>query len=206
LIVTVDGPAAAGKGELSRRLAQHFDYARLDTGQIYRAVGWRVLTAGGDPLAAAQALQAEDLDRAELRSEEVGNAASKVAAIPEVRTALLAFQRNFADFPPGGKKGAVLDGRDCGTVICPNAPVKFFITARAEVRARRRTKELQERGVAAIYAAVLRDIVERDARDSQRSVAPLEPAKDALVLDTSDMDADAVFTAALDHISRINTL
>ena len=206
MIITVDGPAAAGKGELSRRLAKHFDYARLDTGQIYRAVGWRVLDGGLDPIEAANTLNPADLDRPELRTEATGNAASKVAAIPEVRASLLAFQRDFASRPPGGKKGAVLDGRDCGTVICPNAPVKFFITARADVRAARRTKELQERGLAAIYAAVLRDIVERDARDSQRSVAPLEPAKDALVLDTSDMDADAVFTAALDHISRINIL
>lgn len=202
MIITVDGPAAAGKGELSRRLAKHFDYARLDTGQIYRAVGRRVLNEGIDPVAAARVLAPADLDAPELRSEEVGAAASKVAAIPDVRQALLAFQRDFANHPPGGKGGAVLDGRDCGTVVCPEAPIKFFITASPEVRARRRLKELQARGTEAIGSAVLRDMVERDARDSQRSVAPLEPAKDALVLDTSNMDADAVFAASLDFISR----
>jgi cytidylate kinase len=202
MIITVDGPAAAGKGELSRRLARHFDYARLDTGQIYRAVGRRVLLDGADPLAAAKALQAAELDDPVLRTEEVAQAASKVAAIPAVRQALLAFQRDFAARPPGGKRGAVLDGRDCGTVVCPEAPIKFFVTARLDVRAERRLKELQANGVAAIGSAVLRDMQERDVRDSTRTVAPLEPAKDALVLDTSDMDADAVFTAALDYISR----
>jgi len=202
LIITVDGPAAAGKGELSRRLARHFDYARLDTGQIYRAVGRRVLRDGADPLAAAQALQAAELDDPALRLEEVARAASRVAAIAAVREALLAFQRDFAARPPGGKQGAILDGRDCGTVVCPDAQIKFFITARLDVRARRRLKELQDKGLAAIGSAVLRDMQERDARDSTRTVAPLEPARDALVLDTSDMDADAVFTAALDYISR----
>jgi CMP/dCMP kinase len=202
LIITVDGPAAAGKGELSRRLARHFDYARLDTGQIYRAVGRRALEDRLDPVAAAKALDPADLDDPELRSEEVGREASKVAAIPDVRAALLEFQREFARRPPGGKRGAVLDGRDCGTVVCPDAPVKFFITASLEVRAERRLKELQDKGVETIPSAVLQDMQERDARDSSRSVAPLTPAKDALVLDTSDMDADAVFAAALDYISR----
>ena len=202
MIITVDGPAAAGKGELSRRLATHLDYARLDTGQIYRAVGCRVLRDGLDPVAAAQSLDPAELDDPALRSEAVAAEASRVAAIPAVRAALLQFQRDFADHPPGGKAGAVLDGRDCGTVVCPGAPVKFFITARLDVRAQRRLKELQTKGLEAIGSAVLRDMQERDARDSSRSVAPLEPAKDALVLDTSDMDADAVFAAALDYISR----
>jgi len=202
LIITVDGPAAAGKGELSRRLASHFNYARLDTGQIYRAVGRRVLRDGVDPVAAAKSLDPADLDDPELRSEAVGREASKVAAIPEVRAALLDFQRDFARRPPGGKGGAVLDGRDCGTVVCPDAPVKLFITASVEVRVARRLKELQDKGVETIRSAVLQDMQERDARDSSRSVAPLTPAKDALVLDTSDMDADAVFAAALDYISR----
>jgi len=202
VIITVDGPAAAGKGELSRRLAKHFDYARLDTGQIYRAVGRRVLKDNLDPVSAAKALSVADLDDPELRSEEAGREASKVAAIPEVRAALLAFQRDFANRPPGGKRGAILDGRDCGTVICPDAPVKFFITASLDVRAARRLKELQDKGIETIGSAVLQDMQERDARDSSRSVAPLTPAKDALVLDTSNMDADAVFAAALDHISR----
>ncbi len=208
LIVAVDGPAAAGKGELTRRLARHFNLARLDTGLLYRAVGWAVLQANGDPadegvaLAKAKALTAADLENPDLRSEAAGSAASKVAAIPAVRTQLIDFQRDFAKNPPGGAAGAVLDGRDIGTVICPDANAKLFITATAEIRAERRLKELQAKGVEAIGSAVLRDMMERDARDAQRSVAPLEPAKDAFVLDTSDLDADAVFAAAVDFISR----
>jgi cytidylate kinase len=208
LVVAVDGPAAAGKGELTRRLARHFNLARLDTGLLYRAVGWAVLQAKGDPadegaaLDRAKALLAADLENPDLRSEAAGGAASKVAAIPAVRTQLVDFQRNFAKNPPGGASGAVLDGRDIGTVICPDADAKLFLTARAEIRAERRLKELQAKGVEAIGSAVLRDMMERDARDAQRSVAPLEPAKDAFVLDTSDMDADAVFAAAVDFISR----
>ena len=208
LVVAVDGPAAAGKGELTRRLARHFNLARLDTGLLYRAVGWAVLQAKQDPaneaaaLAQAEALTAADLENPDLRSEAAGSAASRVAAIPAVRTQLIDFQRDFARNPPGGAAGAVLDGRDIGTVICPDAIAKLFLTASAEIRAERRLKELQAKGVEAIGSAVLRDMMERDARDAQRSVAPLEPAKDALVLDTSDMDADAVFAAAVDFISR----
>lgn len=208
MIITVDGPAAAGKGELTHRLARHFNLARLDTGLLYRAVGWQVLQQGGDPadeiagVAAARSLRPADLVDPNLRSEAAGNAASQVAAIPAVRSALLEFQRDFASHPPAGTAGAILDGRDCGTVICPDAPVKFFITARPEIRAERRAKELQAKGVEAIGSAVLRDMMVRDARDRERSVAPLEPAKDALVLDTSDMDAAAVFAAALEYISR----
>ena len=208
LVVAVDGPAAAGKGELTRRLARHFNLARLDTGLLYRGVGWAVLQANGDPAdegvapAKAKALTAADLENPDLRSEAAGSAASKVAAIPAVRTQLIDFQRDFAKNPPGGAAGAVLDGRDIGTVICPDANAKLFITATAEIRAERRLKELQAKGVEAIRSAVLRDMMERDARDAQRSVAPLEPAKDAFVLDTSDMDADAVFAAAVDFISR----
>jgi cytidylate kinase len=208
LVVAVDGPAAAGKGELTRRLARHFNLARLDTGLLYRAVGWAVLQAKLDPadesaaLAKAQALAAADLENPDLRSEAAGSAASKVAAIPAVRTQLVDFQRNFAKNPPGRAQGAVLDGRDIGTVICPDASAKLFLTASAEIRAERRLKELQAKGVEAIRSAVLRDMMERDARDAQRSVAPLEPAKDAFVLDTSDLDADAVFAAAVDFISR----
>jgi len=208
LVVAVDGPAAAGKGELTRRLARHFNLARLDTGLLYRAVGWAVLQAKNDPadegaaLAEAEALVAADLENPDLRSEAAGSAASKVATIPTVRAQLIDFQRNFAKHPPDGAKGAVLDGRDIGTVICPDAHAKLFLTATAEIRAERRLKELQAKGVEAIGSAVLRDMMERDARDAQRSVAPLEPAKDAFVLDTSDLDADAVFAAAVDFISR----
>jgi len=207
LIIAVDGPAASGKGTLTNRLADHFDLAKLDTGLIYRAVGSKVLRDGGDPddektaVAAAQALSFADLDFDGLRSEEAGLAASKVAAIPDVRAVLLEFQRDFAVNPPDGMKGAILDGRDIGTVVCPEAPYKLFLTASPEVRADRRFKELQARGVEAIYARILRDIKDRDTRDSSRSVAPLEPAKDAFVLDTSDLDADAVFAAALQYIN-----
>ena len=206
MLIAVDGPAAAGKGTLTRKLAEHFDLARLDTGLIYRAVGLKALELG-DPsdekiaVAAAEGLSFSDLDLAGLRDEAAGNAASKVAAIPAVRDILLIFQRNFAANPPNGKKGAVLDGRDIGTVVCPEAPYKLFIDASAEARADRRYKELQERGDEAIRSAILRDIIDRDERDRSRTVAPLEPAKDAKVLDTSDLDADAVFAAALNFIS-----
>ncbi len=206
MIIAVDGPAAAGKGTLTRKLADHFNLARLDTGLIYRAVGLKALEIG-DPaeekiaVEAAQSLVFDDLDVAGLRDEAAGNAASQVAAIPAVRDILLKFQRNFATNPPNDKIGAVLDGRDIGTVVCPDAPYKLFISASPEVRAERRYKELQERGEKAIRSAVLRDIVDRDERDRSRTVAPLEPAKDAQVIDTSDMDADAVFTAALNFIS-----
>jgi cytidylate kinase len=175
---------------------------------LYRAVGWAVLQAKGDPADAntaldrAKALTPADLENPDLRSEVAGSAASQVAAIPAVRAQLVDFQRDFAKNPPADAKGAVLDGRDIGTVICPDAHAKLFLTARAEIRAARRLKELQGKGVEAIASAVLRDMMERDARDAQRSVAPLEPAKDAFVLDTSDLDADAVFAAAVDFISR----
>jgi cytidylate kinase len=206
MIITVDGPAAAGKGVLTRKLADHFKLARLDTGLLYRAVGWAVLTAGNDPedavsaSAAARSLTPEDLENPELRSEAAGDAASKVAAIGPVRDALLDFQRSFAAAPPHGKKGAVFDGRDTGTVICPEAPHKLFLTASVEKRAERRLKELQGKNVEAIYARVLRDMQDRDERDQSRSIAPLEPAKDALVLDTSDMDPETVFQKALEFI------
>ena len=206
MIIAIDGPAAAGKGTLARRLAAHLDFAFLDTGLIYRATGMKVVRAGGDPSdvaaaeAAARSLSPEDMAAPGLRDDEAAQAASKVAAIPGVRAALLEFQRGFAHSPPDGKKGAVLDGRDIGTVVCPDAPAKLFVTARTEIRAERRLKELQERGLPAIYAAVLRDMKERDARDSNRGVAPLEPAKDALLLDTSDLDAEAVFAEALSFV------
>tara|TARA_B100000315_G_scaffold257361_1_gene305963 strand:+ start:641 stop:1282 length:642 start_codon:yes stop_codon:yes gene_type:complete len=210
MLIAVDGPAAAGKGTLTRKLAEHFNLARLDTGMIYRAVGLKALEIGdpADPeiaVEAAQSLSFDDLDQEGLRDEVAGNAASEVAAIPAVRDILLKFQRNFATNPPDNKNGAVLgavlDGRDIGTVVCPDAPYKLFISASPEVRAERRYKELQERGEEAIRSAILRDIIDRDERDRSRTVAPLEPAKDAQVIDTSDMDADAVFAAALNFIS-----
>ncbi len=206
MIIAVDGPAAAGKGTLARRLARELDYAYLDTGQIYRAVAARLLAEGGDPDDPAQAtviaedLAAGDLERDDLRSEAVAAAASQVAAIPGVRTALRAFQQRFAAEPPGGKTGAVLDGRDIGTVVCPGAAVKFFVTADLEARAERRHKELLERGEASIYARVLQDMRVRDARDSERAASPLRPADDAIVIDSSKMAPDAVFAAALDSV------
>ncbi len=198
LIIAVDGPAAAGKGTLARRLARQFGLPYLDTGLLYRAVGRRVLDAGAEPAdplaaeAAARALTAADMERPDLRGPEADAAASKVAAIPAVRAALLAFQRGF-----GAARGAVLDGRDIGTVVFPEAPVKLFVTARPEVRAQRRHAELQARGPAPALAEVAQDMADRDARDANRGVAPLRPAADARLLDTSDMDAEAVFQTAL---------
>lgn len=202
-IVAVDGPAASGKGTLARRLARHFGFAHLDSGSLYRAVALRCLRAGvgsGDePAAAAEAARIGPADLADpaLRSEETSQLASRVAALPLVRRALVDYQRRFAASPPGGEKGAVIDGRDIGTAICPEAAVKLFITATVEERARRRHKELLGLGVEAIYPAVLRDLRDRDARDTTRSVAPLVRAEDALLIDTTSMDADAAFAAAL---------
>jgi CMP/dCMP kinase len=208
MIIAIDGPAASGKGTLARRLAQHFKLALLDTGGLYRAAALHALVGGGDPadpataVAAARRVRAADLADPRLREERVAQAASVVAAIPAARQALLAFQRDFARHPPGGEMGAVLDGRDIGTVICPDAEAKLFITASLEARATRRLRELQETGTEAIYEAVLQDMKDRDARDSQRRAAPLVPADDAFVLDTTTLDADAAFAAALDFIGR----
>ncbi len=206
MIVAIDGPSAAGKGTLARALARALDFAVLDTGMLYRAVGAKLLAAGDRPEdaaaaeRAAEALAASDLERADLRSEAVGQAASVIGALPGVRARLLAFQRRFAAAPPGGKAGAVLDGRDIGTVVCPEAQVKLFLTASAEARARRRFKELRDRGEKAIYPRVLKEMQDRDARDSGRAAAPLRPADDAIVLDTTEMDPDAVFQAALEAV------
>ncbi len=203
MIVAVDGPSASGKGTLARRLALALGFAYLDTGQIYRAVASRVLAARRDPadpaaaLAAAKGLTADDLTRPDLREERVSQAASVVAADPAVREALLGFQRDFARHPPAGSAGAVLDGRDIGTVVCPAAEAKIFITANSEIRARRRHQELLSRGTDSIYARVLEDMKERDRRDESRAVAPSRPAPDALVIDTSSMGPEEVFELAL---------
>ncbi len=195
MIIAVDGPAAAGKGTIARALARHFGFHFLDTGALYRMVGLATLRAGGEPItpetaiAAARSLEPSSFTDSDLRTETVGAAASIVAVIPEVRAALLEFQRSFARKPPG----AVLDGRDIGTVVCPDAHAKLFITASPEVRARRRQKELG----AADYDAVLADIKARDARDSQRATAPLVAAQDAVMLDTSGMDITAAVSAAI---------
>jgi CMP/dCMP kinase len=180
--VAIDGPAASGKGTIARAVAAHFGFAHLDTGLLYRAVGWRAL-AGEAPEAAARALSAAELDAEALRGAEVAREASKVAAIPEVRAALVDFQRAFA-MRAGG---AVLDGRDIGTVICPDAAVKLFVTASDEVRAERRWRELLGRGAQITRNAVLGDIRERDLRDSSRADAPMRVAEDATLLDTTDL-------------------
>ena len=206
MIIAIDGPAASGKGTLARRVAAALDYAYLDTGLLYRATGAKVLASGGDPndadiaVAAAEKLQPEDLENENLRSEDVGSAASRVAAIPQVRAVLLDFQRQLAKNPPGGKHGAVLDGRDIGTVVCPDAPIKFFLTASVAERANRRFKQLQEKNPAAIYERVLNELEERDARDSARDVAPLKMADHAIHIDTDRLNADAVFNAGMAHI------
>jgi cytidylate kinase len=201
-VVAIDGPAASGKGTVARRLAATLGFAHLDTGLLYRAVGLAVIQAGGNPAdagAATRAAAALDLARLEdpaLRGDLAGSAASKVAAVPEVRASLLAFQRNFAKAPPGGL-GAVLDGRDIGTVICPDASVKLFITATAEIRAHRRFLELSSQGSAWTEPEVLADIRARDTRDMSRPVAPLAQAPDAHLLDTSDLDIETAVARAL---------
>ena len=208
MIIAIDGPAAAGKGTLARRVAEHFNLAYLDTGLLYRAVGKKVLDAGNDPEDAAaaetvaRALNAQDLNADGLRVDAVAQAASKVSAVPGVRAALLDFQRDFAKTPPEGSNGAVLDGRDIGTVVCQEATAKLFITASTEVRANRRFKELHQADSGAIYARVLEDMKERDERDSSRSFAPLVPANDANVIDTSHLSANQVFDQALVFIAK----
>ncbi|WP_135074993.1 (d)CMP kinase [Terasakiella sp. SH-1] len=208
IVVAIDGPAAAGKGTLARRVAADLNLAYLDTGLLYRATGFAVVQAGGDleneadALKAAQNLKADDLTNEKLRHDEAAQAASKVAVIQSVRDELLEFQRRFAKEPPQGKVGSVLDGRDIGTVVCPDADVKLFVTASTEVRAQRRLKELQERGLEAIYTQVLQDMKDRDARDSQRSSAPLKAADDAVILDTSDLGIEEVIAQAKSIISE----
>ena len=214
-VIAVDGPAASGKGTLARRLARHFGFAYLDTGLLYRAVGLRLLRAGLEPknetaaIAAAGAVTPAELADPALRSEAAGEAASAVARIPGVRQALLDLQRRFAAAPTDERgrpaKGAVIDGRDIGTVICPDAPVKLFVNASLETRAKRRHKELLDRGEAIIYARVLEDMERRDQQDRSRSVAPLAKAPDAFEIDTTKLDADGAFAAALGFIgSRLD--
>ena len=205
MIVAVDGPAAAGKGTLARRIAQHYRLDHLDTGRLYRATALEALLASSDPAdpslaeAAALRVRRERLGDPRLNEERVAKASSVVAAIPAVRLALLDFQRDFAHRPAGGR-GAVLDGRDIGTVVCPDADAKIFVTASLEARAARRFKELQAAGADAIYERVLQDMKDRDARDSSRQAAPLRPADDAFVLDTTALGAEAAFAAAIAYI------
>lgn len=204
MIIAIDGPAASGKGTLAKRIAMHFGLPWLDTGLLYRAVARDVVANGGDledvmaAESAARSIAAETLEDPALRGPRAGDAASIVAKIPEVRAALLNYQRAFA----AQEGGAVLDGRDIGTVVCPSAHVKIFVTASDEARARRRFLEHQGRGEAISYEELLADIRRRDARDSNRSAAPMQAAADALHLDTTELDADQVFQAALDMINR----
>lgn len=198
MIIAIDGPAAAGKGTLARQIAAALGLPYLDTGLLYRAVGRRVLDAGGDPAdpvaaaAAAELLTAEDLTRGDLRDGAASKAASQVASIPAVRAALLAFQRHFGD-----AHGAVLDGRDIGTIIFPDADIKLFVTASLEARAGRRFAELRARGDDVSLAAVCDDLAARDDADAKRAAAPLVAAADAILFDTTAMDADAAFARAL---------
>jgi cytidylate kinase len=199
MIIAIDGPAASGKGTLARRLASHYALPHLDTGLLYRATAAALLDRGralGDveaAVAAARGLALIDFHEARLRTREMGEAASVVAALPAVREALIQAQRNFAERPGG----AVLDGRDIGTVICPQADVKIFVTASPEVRAQRRALELAARGDKVDYSAILADIAKRDARDSERAAAPLKAAPDAALLDTSRLGVEAAFAEAL---------
>jgi cytidylate kinase len=202
MIIALDGPAASGKGTLGKRLAAHYGLRHLDTGLLYRAVAKAVIDAGQQPadetaaLAAALTLDPAQFDEAALKAQGIGEAASVVSAIPQVRAALLAFQRDFAAAPPG----AVLDGRDIGTVICPDADVTIFVTAAPEVRARRRAAEFAGSGRPVDEAAVLADIKARDDRDMNRAAAPLKQAPDAHLLDTSEMDISTVIRAAIDIV------
>ncbi len=199
LIIAIDGPAAAGKGTLAKRLAAHFGLPHLDTGLLYRATGRRMLDAGGEPsdpeaaTAAARALRPDDLARGDLRGPEADTAAAAVASIPAVRAALLAFQRGFADGP-----GAVLDGRDIGTIVFPDARAKLFVTASVAARGERRWRELRARGVAADLTDVTDQVRLRDAQDRDRAAAPLVAAADALLLDTTELNAEATFARALE--------
>ena len=205
MIIAIDGPAASGKGTLGKRLAAHYGYRHLDTGVIYRAVAYALMEAGADlhnevlAVSAALELDPEKFGNPVLKTQKVGEAASVVSAIPKVREVLVNFQRQFAADPPG----AVLDGRDIGTVICPDADVKIFVVADPKVRARRRTLEAKARGEKADEAAVLQDILQRDERDKNRAVAPLKPAPDAYLLDNSNLDIEAGVRAAIDIVEGV---
>ena len=207
IVIAVDGTAASGKGTLAKKLAQHFGSAHLDSGALYRLTALAVLEAGGDPRNEADALkgaQTIDFNRAgdpAIRTDTVGKAASHVAAIPAVREALLDCQRNFLAHPPGGSPGAVMDGRDIGTVICPTATAKLYVDARLPVRARRRWAELKAMGIRRTEHDVVTELGARDEADKNRPISPLKQAPDADLLDTSDLGIDAAFAAALALVS-----
>jgi cytidylate kinase len=203
-VIAIDGPAASGKGTLARNLAKELNFAHMDTGALYRGVGLNMLENELPPIEAAHQFAlnftADKLKNPALRTNEVAQAASKAAALPDVRQILLELQKSFASNPGIGFDGAILDGRDIGTIICPDAPVKLFVIARIDARAQRRTKELQSSGQTVTYGAVLKDMRERDARDTERKIAPLSPAENAFVIDTSDLTEQQVFEKALSFI------
>lgn len=216
-IIAIDGPAASGKGTLARTLAKRLNFAHMDTGALYRASAFELIKAGlsekdqKDALDAAQILvkkikkaqnPGEILNNLSLRENKIGQQASKIAAYPRVRTVLNQLQRDFAQNPGQSYDGAILDGRDIGTVICPDAPLKLFITASDEIRAQRRLKELQSRGIDATYDTVLKDMRERDARDACREAAPMKPADDAIIIDSSDCNADGMLEKAADLVKE----
>lgn len=219
IIIAIDGPAASGKGTIAKKLAAKLGFSHLDTGKLYRAVGYKTaqILPNFDNLPAntpalvqqaieiAKNLSHEDTNNPNLETEEVGRYASVVSAIPEVRTGLLAFQQNFAKNPPNNSNGAVLDGRDIGTVIAPDADFKFFITANAEIRANRRFLQLQSTGKTVTEAAILQDILARDKRDMERTSAPLKTAEDAIVIDTSNASIEEVFERCFNLINKANS-
>lgn len=212
IIIAIDGPAASGKGTLSRKIGETLGFAVLDTGLLYRGTALLVIQNDGDPDNADDASKAAKilkskinegfLEKSGLRGEQVSVASSKVSAIPQVRQILLDLQRNFARVPPMKKKGAVLDGRDIGTIVCPDADFKFFVTATPEVRAERRARERHGEEWQNHYDRMLSQTIERDTRDSQRKIAPLKPAKDAVILDTTEMGIETVFEKAMKIISQ----
>ncbi len=214
-IIAIDGPAASGKGTLSRSIAKELNFAHMDTGALYRAVAYEVLHNKGTPeneedaLRGCASLEAklasateQPLDNPDLRKDETGSAASKVASLQGVRDRLIGLQRSFAKDPGNGYDGAILDGRDIGTVICPNAPLKLYITAKSEIRAQRRMKELQSKGLDATYSTVLEEMRARDARDRGRKTAPLKLAEDAVTIDSSDKSADEMLEIALNYARK----
>ena len=210
MIITVDGPAGAGKGTLARTLAKKYNLAYLDTGLSYRATAYNMIKVGMSlqdrqaAAATAERLTLADLDDGHaLRSEDIGNAASIISEYPEVRQAIFHFQRSFSIHPPLGYVGTILDGRDVGTVICPDADVKFFITASEEVRAKRRLKELQTRGIKSIYSQILQGIIERDQRDLNRLASPMKPAEGAILIDSSNMTPQEMVKIASSYIDQL---
>lgn len=209
MIIAIDGPAGAGKGTLAQHLSQIYSLDHLDTGLLYRAVAFKLLEKGEKledkktAIRAALLLKKEDLNNPSLRNETIGNAASKIAVFPEVREALLVFQRNFAKHPSRGKQGVILDGRDIGLVVLPDAPCKIFVTASPMVRADRRLKELHLKKTYSTFESILEDIKERDTRDEMREISPLRPAKDAFILDTSELGIDDVIEKASCFVESI---